>query len=308
MPVHTLRETIVGKVFIPEDLGIGYFTKRINVPEGMRNQVLTIDLINENVTPYIPTEAILSGVQVFLSPYPIQFTQNNIQANAILRLDTAGPYASDSSILYKKTEITTLNDFTEQPQNKVWTSQFPNDSLGAVETTKFYSPHLYLTVIVWNQIDTEIEVKYSIYATIKQTKCSTIESAMGCHAEFLDAQSKRLLSTAVFTDPRDTLGQTFPMWRYGGIRPELMISGNTALRYFNKVAANQSQDMITRDDFQATFKEATKMAQYDSAFGDPTIPIPDWVQILDVGGITSGAIRPFPPPLKFADNGNTLMF
>jgi len=28
---------------------------------------------------------------------------------------------------------------------------------------------------------------------------------------------------------------------------------------------------------------------------------------MDVGGVTAGAIRQYPPPLKFADNGNTLM-
>ena len=304
--MHELRETIVGEVFL-DDQGRGYFTKRINVPEHMRNQVMAVDLINENVCPFIPEAAQMTGVQVFLSPYPIQITDNTITPST-LSLPNAGPFASDSSIVYKKTEITSLNDWVEQPQNKIWTNQFPNDALGAVETSTFYSPHLYLTVLIWNNPSSNVEIKYSIYAKIKQTKCNSVESAMGCHAEFLDAQCRLLTSTAVFTTPGSVAGNTFPMWKYGGVRPELMISGATALRYFNRVAANQSQDMITRDAFQTAFKEATKMAEFDSAFGDPTIPMPDWVQILDVSGITSGAIRPFPPPLKFADNGNTLMF
>ena len=66
--------------------------------------------------------------------------------------------------------------------------------------------------------------------------------------------------------------------------------------------------MISRGAFQTAYRESTKMAGFTDAFGDPTVPIPDWIQIMDVSGITSGVIRAFPPPLKFADNGNTLMF
>ena len=310
MPMHTLRETIVGNVLLEAD-GRGYFTKRINVPHGMRNQVLSIDVINENVSPFLsdrnqPDNQI--GVQVFVSPYPVQVTDNTIHIDSDFLLPNAGPYCSDASIMYKLTEVTNLNEFQEQPYDKIWDVRFPANPLAATETSTFYSPHLYLTVLCWNQPDTNIEIKYSVFAQIKQTKCSSIESSMGCYAEFLDAQCRLLTSTAVFTQPGQVAGKTFPMWKYGGIRPELMLSGATALRYFNRVAANQSQEMITRDNFQQTFKQATQMAQYDSPFGDPTTPLPDWVQILDVSGITSGAIRPFPPPLKFADNGNTLMF
>ena len=268
MPMHELRESIVGEVFL-DDTGRGYFTKKINVPEHMRNQVMAIDLINENVCPFIPTEAQLTGVQIYLSPYPIQITDNVIQPTAADVLPNAGPFASDSHIIYKTTEITKLNDFQEQPQNKIWYNQFPNDAVGSLETTTFYSPHLYLTVLLWNDPNTNVEIQYSVYAKIKQTKCNAVESAMGCYGEFLDAQCRKLTSTAVFTTPDSVAGNTFPMWKYGGTRPELMLSGATALRYFNRVAANQSQDMITRDAFQATFKEATKMADFESPFGYP---------------------------------------
>ena len=98
------------------------------------------------------------------------------------------------------------------------------------------------------------------------------------------------------------------MWRYGGIRPELMISGTTALRYYNRVASNANQNMTTRGALQTAYSDATSMAAFDGAFGDPALNLPEWITLMDVGGITSGAIRQQPPPLKFADNGNTLMF
>lgn len=305
MPIHELRETIQGRVKLDEQ-GWGYFTRRINVPDHMRNEILAIDCYNDNVVPWLGGGDV-KGVQVYLSEYPVQRT-NDIIGFGVGALPEVGPMAGDDTVLYKETSVYTLNDFSEQQSNKIWTERFPNDALGATPTSTFYSPHLYLTVIIWNQLEEEIDIKYSIYAKVKQTKCSGVESSMGKYAAFLDAQCRKLTSTAVMTPSSLVAGNTFPSWKFGGIRPELMISGATALRYFNRVASNANQDMIARGAFQTAYKESTKMQAFDSAFGDPTVPLPDWIQIMDVGGITSGVIRPFPPPLKFADNGNTLMF
>ena len=87
-----------------------------------------------------------------------------------------------------------------------------------------------------------------------------------------------------------------------------MISGSTALRYYNRVAANANQDMTTRAALQTAFEGSTGMVGFNEAFGDAANNLPEWISLLDVSGITSGAIRPYAPPLKFADNGNTLMF
>ncbi|AXH78337.1 MAG: hypothetical protein [Circular genetic element sp.] len=305
MPTHELRETIQGQVQLDE-LGFGYFTKRINLPDGQRNQILSIDCYNDNVAPWLSGSDV-RGVQVYLSAYPVQRTTEGIYFGQGA-LAEVGPLAGDDTVLYKETSIYTLNDFVEQQANKIWTNRFPNEALGSTPTTTFYSPHLYLTVIIWNALEEEIDIKYSIYAKIKQTKCSGVESSMGKYAEFLDAQCRLLTQTAVMTPSALVAGNTFPMWKAGGIRPELMISGTTALRYFNRVASNANQDMISRGAFQTAYRESTKMAAFTDAFGDPTVPIPDWIQIMDVSGVTSGIIRAFPPPLKFADNGNTLMF
>ena len=305
MPITELRETVQGFVQLNEE-GYGYFTKRINVPAGNRNEILAIDLYNDNVAPWI-AEGGVQAVQIYLSPYPVQRTEELITVGAV-QVSNAGPMAGDDCVLYKETSLYTLDDFQEQQSTKVWTNQFPNDSLGSVGTGSFYSSHLYLTVLVWNFPDTVMNINYSIYAKIKQTKCSGVESSMGCYGEFLDAQCRKLTQTAVSYDPAKVAGNTFPTWKFGGIRPELMISGATALRYFNRVASNANQDMISRGAFQTAYKESTKMQAFDSAFGDSAVPLPDWIQIMDVSGITSGIIRAFPPPLKFADNGNTLMF
>ena len=117
-----------------------------------------------------------------------------------------------------------------------------------------------------------------------------------------------LSDTAVVYDPADVAGYVFPMWKYGGIRPELMISGATALRYYNRVASNANQEMTSQAGLQTAYKSATNMVAFDAAFGDAALNLPEWITLMDVSGVTSGLIRPYPPPLKFADNGNTLMF
>jgi len=61
-------------------------------------------------------------------------------------------------------------------------------------------------------------------------------------------------------------------------------------------------------DLQTAFQEATNMVNFDAAFGDAALNLPEWITLLDVAGVTAGPIRPYAPPLKFADNGNTLMF
>ena len=66
--------------------------------------------------------------------------------------------------------------------------------------------------------------------------------------------------------------------------------------------------MVTSGNLQTAFRSATNMVAYDEAFGDAAANLPEWITLLNVQGVTSGAIRPYPPPLKFADNGNTLMF
>ena len=160
----------------------------------------------------------------------------------------------------------------------------------------------------WGAADEAIDTKFSLFLRVNQVKSSGTTVSMGQYKEFLDSQCRLLTSTAVVYDPADVSGYVFPMWRYGGIRPELMISGATALRYYNRVASNANQDMTTRGALQTAYQDSTSMAEYDGAFGDPALNLPEWISLMDVGGVTAGAIRQYPPPLKFADNGNTLMF
>lgn len=306
MPIYELKESLVGEVQLGPS-GEGYITKRINIPEGMRNQILTIDVINDmggawgNTTP-APSPA---ATQFFITPQPPQITDETWGLNG-KEFNNSGPLASDSTVLYKETSIAANGE----PQDRAYDTlyqQFPNDAVGARPTQTWYTPTLYLTMMIWNAQETDVPVKYSVYIKTKQTKCSKVESTMGRYKEFLDAQCRLLTSTGVMIAANNLVGQTFPMWQFGGIRSELMVSSATAAQYFNRIASSDAEDMQTLASMQGRFGEATQMVAYDEAFGSSLIPTPQWVRILDVAGVTSGIIRPQAPPLKFNSDGTTMM-
>lgn len=311
MPVIEVRETIQGTI-TTDDIGFGYMTRLINVPEGMRNELLNLDIYNDNLEILSYDHlggSRTTGYQLYLSPYPVQITDENLELSPTTVLPNVGPTAGHSTVLYKETSVTTEHNIEDgRVQDGVWKNQYPSSQSSAVPTNKFYSSHVYLTIFLWNIEQTAVDVKFSLFMKLKQTKVNAVQSTMGRYAEFLDAQCRLLTNTGVTYDPADVAGYTFPMWKMGGIRPEIMISSANALRYYNRVATNADQAMVSQGDLQSAYKSATTMQAFDAAFGDPALNLPSWITLMDVGGITSGIIRPYPPPIKFADNGNTLMF
>jgi hypothetical protein len=307
MAVNEIRDTIQGPVQLT-DAGFGYATRCINLKEGFRNQILSVDVSNDNVGFSTDFGGPAKAYQLFVSPYPIIPTQEDINLNDGLNIfANAGPMAGDEQVLYKEAEaVYFINESSEKPV--VWKEQFPSPQVAATPTTRWFSPHLYITIMYWGAPDSTIDTKFSLFLRVNQIKASGTSVSMGQYKEFLDSQARLLTSTAVVYDPAEIAGYTFPMWRYGGVRPELMISGTTALRYYNRVASNANQEMTTRAALQTAYTDATTMQAFDGAFGDPALNLPEWITLMDVGGITAGAIRQYPPPIKFADNGNTLMF
>jgi|TARA_R110001606_G_C15381567_1_gene650466 hypothetical protein len=306
MPVYELKESLIGLVQLGPT-GEGYLTKRINIPEGMRNQVLTIDVINDmggawGNTQLAPSPA---ATQFFITPFPPQITNETWGLDG-REFSNSGPLASDSTVLYKETSIAGNGEPQDRPFDTIY-QQFPNDDVGAHPTQTWYTPTLYLTMMVWNAELVDVPIKYSVYIKTKQTKCSKVESTMGRYKEFLEVQCRNLTSTGVMIAENRLVGQTFPMWKFGGIRSELMVSSATAAQYFNRIASSDAEDMQTLASMQDRFGEATQMVAFDQAFGTSIVPTPQWVRILDVAGVTSGIIRSQAPPLKFNNDGTTQM-
>lgn len=311
MPITEIRDTIEGSV-ITDETGFGYLTRRINLPEGKRYSMLAVDIFNDNGFMWLsndPTYDKNVAYQLYVSPYPMQQVGGEWGfAEPASLFPGGGQAAGEPNVLYKEIGVTGIAENNNQQNDKLWITKFPNDAVAARSTTEWFSSHVYLTVMVWNVPETPVKVDFSVYLKVDMKKAGSVTSSMGRYSEFLDSQIKSLSSTAVVIQPDQVAGYTFPMWKYGGIRSEIMISGATALRYYNQVASNANQEMVSRGALQGAFTAATTMVGFDQAFGDAATNLPEWITLMDVAGVTSGAIRPVAPPLKFADNGNTLMF
>ncbi len=291
MPITEIRDTLQSTI-TTDSSGFGYATRKLNIKDGFRHQILSIDVFNDNGGMWLKNDITYEnnvGYQLFISPFPMLQTAESWGLNAgFSSFGGSGQMAGEPNVLYKEIGITNLVENDTQQSNKTWITKFPNDSVASMPTTNWYSPHLYVTLMVWNVPLTTVDAKFSLFLRVDQKKVSLAQSSMGQYAEFLDSQIKKLASTAVVYDAADIDGYTFPMWKYGGIRPELMISGNTALRYYNRVASNANQDMVSQDSLLSAFKSATSMVGYDAAFGDAAANLPEWITLMNVEGVTAG--------------------
>jgi hypothetical protein len=309
MPVMHIKES-VNKTITTDGLGFCWMTKRINLPEQSRFDMLSVDVFNDNgLLPFKDATATedAAAYQLYVSPYPMALMSSTWGYGATNgTFQRSGQPAAEHTVLYKEIGITQNTDaFPTISSDNISITKFPNDAVSSVETQQWFSPHVYVTIFIWNAPESTVEVDFSLYMRINKVKASAVSSAMGRYSEFLDSQIKRRLDLGVTLDVGDIEGYYYPMWRYGGIRPERMITGALALRYYNKAASNESQNMSARGVYEANFKNATTMVRFDEPFGKANLP--EWITMMDVAGITAGPIRQYPPPVKFFDNGNTMM-
>lgn len=323
MPEHIIETVLVGKTPAEyEEAGMPMMIqKRINLPAGHRFQVLQIQCFDDNME-IIGTDTLNSAVtrEIYVTPYPIvptdeEFGFTQKQRQATLPQMGMGAYAGDKSVLYKRLDWTygdfnaaTLNPQVNQFNQKTY--EYPSPQIAAASTHTWHTPHLYLSC-KYNQAQaySETPVALSFYIKLKITKCSSLESSIGIYKEMCEAFARSRTDTGVTILPLfGAAGRSIPTWKFGGIRPEIMINSNNLLRYYGKLASQAYQGMEAADAFRVRFKQARTMDAYDQGFGDSATNIPDWITLMDVSGITSGKIRPYPPPTKYSGNGNTVMY
>jgi hypothetical protein len=309
------REQLVGTIKMSG--GQGMIQKKINLKHGFRHALEYAQCFNEGIMQGIGgVEADRATMlQIMITPFPVQPTDMDVvfSGGPDGEFPTSLPLSGDRNVLFKQTNITAMEgiDFYGANNTKVWTQTMPNQT-AAFEQNRWYSNTLYLTAFVCTterSFQTPYKINLGFYLRVVEDKCNAVEYGMGQHREFLDAQIRNLSITALKINPDiGNMGRTFPSWKFGGIRPEIMLSSANALIYYNKVASNADQTMGTIAEYRSRFKNSSKMTAFDEAFGDSSLNLPAWIDIMDVGGITSGLIRPTSPPARFGGNGNTLMF
>jgi len=298
MPATIVKETIELEDILLDADGNAFIQKRINLQEGYRHTLTQVDFF-EDAIPFLrgaPTDE-QPNYELIISPYPqipttMLYNENTPQTR---RYTAAG----DDSVFFKANGRVRLNNHSE-------ITQFPSSQIAAQNKTYFYAPHVYINVHFMGISNLEYgNIAFSFMMTFDKKKVSVLESTMGVLAESHAAMCALAMSNGHLVSVTALEGNVFPMWRYGGIRPETMLSPLAANGFFLDIASRDSEDMISIAGVRQTIADARQMNTFDGALGPRR---PDWLREFLNGGFAAGPIRPNPIPLRYADNGNTRMF
>jgi len=294
MPIHEIRESIEQELLTLDNNGFGIIQKRINLKENMSHKMLQCDAFFDNPQPKAEQ---LFLMELLVTPTPVIYTDMNIST-----FGNRAPSASNENILFKEfySNSAALSGLT-----------FPNRFISARPTFTWYHPEIYITLFVHGEASADIgDIAISVYCAVESKKASLITYSMGIIRENHIAQVAAIMSNGRAIFPPDNVGQSFPMWKYGGVRPELMISGSNLASFFNRQDSQEASETNTTGRLRRMAKDARQMQPNLDAFGTAVTvdgAIPSWVRLELFKGVESGPIRDQWPPIKHADNGNVLM-
>jgi len=294
MAIEIVKETIEIAEWETDANGNAYFQKRINLPEGKLHLLKQTDIFED---AYISLGSFAKEkYEVVISPYPA------IPTNMVF--STAGPLsnryssAGTDSVLFKSI-ARVLDD-----QESVVT-QFPSLQIAADQKTAFYTDHIYLNVHWMGLADTTYSnLALSFMLVLESKNVSSLTHGIGVLAESHNAMCALIMENGHMISIQTLRGNVFPMWRYGGIRPEHTLTPSAANAYFLPINTRDAETMTTTPGIRQAVADARSMSAFDSAFGDKR---PDWLKDHLNPGIVAGPVRDQWPPIKHADNGNVRM-
>lgn len=300
MAIHDIRESLENSLIFQEsDLCI--IQKKVELKRGMRHEVLACDIFQDAV---VSTDSPFGYIEFFVTPYPVIYSNMDIAPFVPNR----GPVAASDSVLFKANM-----DITPSPTGFTFAqiNQFPSPQISAGPSFSFYTPFVYFTAFIHGDFGSQYEnFAFSFLLRVNSTKATNTSYGLGLLRERSVAQGINLMNQGRIIPKAANVGQIFPAWKYGGIRPERMIRGTAARNFWLNYSADSSEKMLDTGNVRTYVKGARTMQDFESAFGfdDPVKgPIPDWLRFGLNRGLVSGPIRAQQPPRKLADNGNTLM-
>ena len=293
MPITIIKETIELDAVTTDAEGGVYIQKRINLQEGMVHNLIQTDIFQDTFT-FFQLPSVLG--EVVISPYPSVPTNMDFQSSPFAAADRY-PSAGDDSVLFKA-------NFSLQDGIATDINQFPSAQIAANQALSFYTDHIYISLHLMATENTELKnIAFSFMFTMESRKVPVLTHSMGVLAESHDAMCSLIMSNGHMISKANLRGNVFPMWRYGGIRPENMLSPGAAGGFFLQLPTRDTEQMQTTVNIRAVVGQGRQMAAYDAAFGDR---FPDWIRFNLNEGIAAGPVRDQWPPIKHADNGNVL--
>lgn len=294
MSLSIVKETIEIESVTTDGEGNAFVTKRINLKEGYRHRLVQVDMFNDALS----TEQVF--IETVITPYPAIPT--DMLYSPTFGLSRRYPSGGADSVLFKEKRSTRVN-----PADSDIATQFPSSEIAAMNAAQFYSDHVYINMhFMTASPDLVVEnIAFSFLLVLDDKKVPTLTHALGVLSESHEAMCALTMSNGHMVSIANLRGNTFPSWRFGGIRPEHTITPIAANSFFLEIDTRDAEQMVNTAQIRQTVADARAMAPFDGAFG---IKRPDWLKMDLNAGIISGAIRADPVPLKYADNGNTLMY
>lgn len=298
MALSIVKETIEIDDITLDSEGNAWIQKRINLRENTRHTLTQVDFF-EDAIPFIrggPPER--PNIEIVITPYPAIPTRMDFQRNTPV-YSRRFPSAGDDSVLFKACGDVVETTFTD------W-HQFPSTQIAAMNKSYFYTEHVYINIHFMGIPDTGYgNIALSFMMVFNNKSVGILESSLGVLSESHNAMCAELMSNGRMVSLTTLQGNVFPMWRYGGVRPETMITPLAANSFFLPLANRDAEEMQNTPQIRQTVADARQMNAFDGALGPRR---PDWLREFLNGGLESGPIRANPIPLRKADNGNTRMF
>ncbi len=297
MPVSVIKETIELDAVTADADGNVFITKLVNLDQGKRHMLEQVDVFQDAYMS-VPDEPDRQNIEVVISPFPA------IPTDMIYQYDPPQqtkryPAAGDDSVLYKERFDTFQNGILPS-------IQFPSPQIAAMNKSFFYTDHVYINLAIHGAAgQTYNNIAFSFMFVLQDKSVSVLEHSLGVLSEQHNAMCALIMSNGRMRSRESLFGNVFPMWRYGGIRPEHTISPLAANSFFLDISTRNAEEMTDTAGIRQAVADARQMEAFDQALGDRR---PDWLREFLNAGFESGPIRANPIPLKYADNGNTRMF
>lgn len=302
MAIHEIRETLemTDDVTVQEENDFLLIQKRIELQRGMRHTMVSVDFMDDSFV--LPSDVAQRGYEVFITAYPIVPTDMALAEVFPKR----GPAASDNQVLFKQAQIHSASG--------VYTQRLPNDFLGTTPTYSWYTPHIYITVILHIASDGPVwtvdDLCMSFYMSVESVEANAVSYGIGLLREYADNQARLLVQNG-YRVQRSNIDDGYVGWRTGGIRPEFVTPSNISSAsnwWLGQAYQGESgEDALSLTQVRAQLKRARQMSGPNDAFG--TQDEPDWFKAIanPFPGLVSGALRDQFPPVVKNNNGNTEM-
>ena len=316
MAIHEIRESIiVDEIIIESRDEMSYIEKIIPLKVGNRHTVASIDVFIDNILCDHNSDKDIYG-EILLTSQPLLLTNQSL-GQSYGNNTNRTPAVSVDTILYKM-------QFTipTQPVGPVLGAdpyvnikqEFPNNFLGAMPTFSWYSPRIYMYVILYAAgVSGTLKIsnlEVSAYVAVDSKKANHLSYMLGNIRERSIAQIGKIMSLGRMIPAAKITGQTFPMYLFGGARSQLMMKSNALQSFYYQLEPQDAEGMLSTQEQRQFLKSARTMVAFDDAFGATTAAlggVPDWIKSIALTGVIAGPVRDQFPPLKFADNGNTRM-